>query len=69
LVQKMAEVSGGILSWDFVTNIFLWLIVILLFIVLAVGENIKEELKHIEMDQHNELKLIKEELRLMRRRK
>lgn len=62
LIQKMVSVGGGLLSWDSVQSLFLWLMVILLVIILAANESLKEELKTIQKNQTTELALIRKEL-------
>jgi len=51
------------LSWQAIQTIFLWLILICVIILLAVSENMKEELRIVIENQSNELKLLREELR------
>ncbi|MBW2987834.1 hypothetical protein KY336_04760 [Candidatus Woesearchaeota archaeon] len=65
LIQKMVSVGGGLLSWDSVQSLFLWLMVILLVIVLAANEALKEELKTVQKNQTEELGLIRKELKMM----
>ena len=57
LVHKLA-VSGEVLSWDFVQGLFLWFIIIILLILVAVLENVKEELKIIIAEQSQEISLL-----------
>ena len=65
MIQKMIAVTGGVLSWESIMSVFLWILVILFLIMLAANENVKEELKRIQLNQTNELKLIKQELRYL----
>jgi len=69
MIQKMSSLGGGLLSWEAVSSIFLWLISILILILLAANENVKEELKFIQFNQTQELKLIKQELRFLQPKK
>lgn len=69
MIQKMASLGGGLLSWEAVSSIFLWLLSILMLILLAANENVKEELKWIQSNQINELKLIKQEIRFLQPKK
>ena len=52
LIHKMVVASGA-MNWDFVIGIFLWLIIVTLMILVAVVENVKEELKII-INKHGE---------------
>ena len=65
MIQKMVSATGGILTWESIMSVFLWILVSLSLITLAANENVKEELKWIQHNQVNELKLIKQELRYM----
>jgi len=51
------------LSWPAVQTIFLWLILICVIIMVAVSENMKEELRIVLENQTEELKLLREEIR------
>ena len=68
LIQKMASFEGAVLSWNVVSNVFLWLFVVLMVVMLAVQENVKEELKEVITNQTEEMKLLKQEIRFIRRR-
>ena len=68
LIQKMASLEGAVLSWNVVSNVFLWLFVVLRVAMLAVQENVKEELKEVIKNQTEEMKLAKQEIRFIRRR-
>lgn len=57
LIHKMV-VSSGMMTWDFVMGIFLWLIIVILMILVAVVENVKEELKIIICKHGEEIKLL-----------
>ena len=59
LISKTYTVEGGQLSWDFLQATFLWLLIVIFIIVLAIGEDIKEG---ILIEQLNELKSIKKSL-------
>ncbi|MAH01862.1 hypothetical protein CMO87_01870 [Candidatus Woesearchaeota archaeon] len=59
LISKAYTVEGGQLSWDFLQTTFLWLLIVIFIIVLAIGEDIKEG---ILIEQLNELKSIKKSL-------
>ena len=65
MIQKMISATGGVLSWESIMSVFLWVLVILVLIILAANENVKEELKWIQNNQINELKLIKQEIRYL----
>ena len=51
------------LSWDAVHAVFLWLILIGVIILVAVAENMKEELRIVIENQNQEMKLLREELK------
>ena len=51
------------LSWSAVQTIFLWLILICVIILVAVSENMKEELKLVIENQTEEMRLLREEIR------
>ena len=57
LIHKMV-VASGVLNWEFVMGIFLWLIIVILMILVAVVENVKEELKIIICKHGEEIKLL-----------
>jgi hypothetical protein len=68
-IHRMYTYSGSVLSWELIVSMLLWLISLVLIISLAVSENVKEELRVVAENQLSELKLIKEELQIMKRRK
>ncbi len=47
LIQSQYTVANEGITWDFLQTIFLWLLVVMFVIFLAVQENLKEELKEI----------------------
>ncbi|MEM4336948.1 MAG: hypothetical protein QXG86_03010 [Candidatus Woesearchaeota archaeon] len=63
VIRRVWELTGKNFGWEIVTTIFLWLILIALVILLAVSENMKEELKIVVENQLNEIKLLREEIR------
>jgi len=68
LIQKMSALEGAVLTWNVVSNIFLWLLVVLVVVLLAVNENVKEELKEVISNQTEEIKVVRQELRMLRRK-
>ena len=68
LIQKMASVDGGVLTWNMVFGVFLWLITVLILISLSVQENVKEETNMVIDNQTTELKLLRHELRSHKRK-
>ena len=60
-VHKLALVEG-LLSWQSLQTIFLWFILIVLVILAAVNENMKEELKTVIQNQIDEIKLLRREI-------
>lgn len=53
------------LSWQFLTAVFLWLILIFLVILTDSNESIKEELSFIMKEHIEETKLLKEEVKAL----
>ena len=59
LISKAYVVEGSQLSWGFLQTIFLWLLMVIFIILLAIGEDIKEG---ILIEQLEEIKSMKEAL-------
>jgi Na+/melibiose symporter-like transporter len=57
LIGKTYVIEGNHLSWGFLQTIFLWLLMVIFIILLAIGEDIKEG---ILIQQLNEIKSLKE---------
>ena len=57
LVSKVYVVEGEVLSWGFLQAIFLWLLMVIFIILLAIGEDIKEG---ILIEQLQEIRSLKE---------
>jgi len=57
--------SESLLSWQFLSVLFLWLILVFIVILTASNEGIKEELGVIIKEHIEETKLIKEEIKLL----
>ena len=53
------------LSWQFLTSVFLWLMLIFLVILTDSSESIKEELSVIIREHIEETKLLKEEVKAL----
>lgn len=56
LISKTYAIEGEELSWGFLQTIFLWLVMVIFIILLAISEDIKES---IFIEQLEELKSIK----------
>ena len=56
----------GYLSWSFLQGIFLWLILIVMLIIAALLENVKEEVSIIIREHICETKLLRQETVLLR---
>jgi len=54
-------------SWDLLQTTFLWLLMILMVILAAVNENMKEELKVVIENQVEEIKLLRSDLKRKRK--
>jgi len=59
LINNTYAVEGNQLSWGFLQTTFLWLLMVIFIILLAIGEDIKEG---ILIEQLNEMKAIKDAL-------
>lgn len=59
LINKVYIVEGSKLSWGFLQTIFLWLLMVIFIILLAIGEDIKEG---ILLQQLEEIKSLKESI-------
>lgn len=55
-------VVSGADSVDALQVIFLWLILLVMIIMTSVNENMKEELKIVIRNQHEEIKLLRQDL-------
>jgi len=60
MIGKTYAAEGPGLTWGFLQTIFLWLLIVVFIILLAIGEDIKEG---IFIEQLDELKAIKEYLK------
>jgi hypothetical protein len=54
------------LSWNALQTTFLWLILIVMIILAAVNENMKEELKMVINNQVKEMQLLRDDLKRKR---
>jgi len=59
-------VGYGLYSFEAVVCLLIWIGLIILVILTAVNENSKEELKIIIRQQHDEMKLLREDMRRKR---
>ena len=60
MVNKVFQAEGYRLSWGFLQTVFLWLLMVIFIILLAIGEDIKEG---ILLEQTEHLKEIKAALK------
>ncbi|MFH1073334.1 MAG: hypothetical protein V1743_07945 [Nanoarchaeota archaeon] len=58
--------SGQNELWGMVSSIFLWLMLIVMIVLLATEEDVKEELAIIMKQQIEEVRLIREEVKLLK---
>lgn len=58
MISRVYVIEGSQLSWGFLQTIFLWLLMVIFIIMLAIGEDIKEG---ILIQQLDEIKALKEE--------
>lgn len=56
----------GYLSWGLLQGIFLWLILLLLLIIAAIMENVKEELTIVIKEHILETKLLRQETSMLK---
>ena len=56
MVNKVFQMEGGTLSWGFLQTVFLWLLIVIFIILLAIGEDIKEGLMVEQTEQLTEIK-------------
>ncbi|MBI2134805.1 hypothetical protein HYU09_02365 [Candidatus Woesearchaeota archaeon] len=66
LIGKVYAIEGSQLSWGFLQTIFLWLLMVIFIIMLAIGEDIKEG---ILLQQLEEIKGLKEFMRAQGKKK
>lgn len=66
-IHKMYLSTGMNLTWDLLNVMFLWLILAVMLIQLAVNENVKEELKLVVQEHLEEIKLLRKDLTKKRR--
>ena len=59
LIKKTYAAEGQILSWGFLQTTFLWLLMVIFIIMLAIGEDIKEG---ILIQQLEEIKSLKDSM-------
>lgn len=65
MIGKTYASEGPGLTWEFLQTIFLWLLIVVFIILLAIGEDIKEG---IFIEQLDELKAIREYLKKGRKK-
>ena len=64
MIKQLADTGG--LNSDLLNIVFLWLILIMFIILVAVSEDVKEDLRVITENQVKEIKLLNQETRLVR---
>ena len=62
-IQQMYMAEGRVLSWALLQTMFLWLMLAVFIIMMAVNENVKEELKVIINEHLEEIKLLRADLK------
>ncbi len=67
LIQSKFIAAGSEISWDFMKTVLIWLVVVLGVLVLAVLENMREELSEVIQNQTQEIRLISFESRLLQK--
>ena len=66
-VHRMYVLQNYVLSWDLLQAMFLWLLLAIMMIMLAVIENVKEELRIVIEEHLEEIKLLRKDLAKKRR--
>jgi len=66
LINKVFISEGYELSWGFLQTVFLWLLMVIFIVMLAIGEDIKES---ILLDQFDEIKALRKDISDFMRRK
>ena len=56
LISKTYAVTGNQLSWGFLQTTFLWLLMVVFIILLAIGEDIKEGILIAQLEEIRSLK-------------
>lgn len=64
MIHKLALIDSS-LSWNMILSIFLWMLIILLIVMVAVTENVKEETRAILEREIEKIRL----LRMQKKRK
>ena len=55
-INKVFIAEGYDISWGFLQTVFLWLLMVIFIIILAIGEDIKEGILLRQLDEIRELK-------------
>lgn len=66
VIHRMVAVERA-LSWNLLQATFLWILMILMIILAAVNENMKEELKIVIQNQIEEIRLLRNDLKKKKR--
>lgn len=64
MISKTYAAEGPGLSWGFLQTIFLWLLIVIFIILLAIGEDIKEG---ILIEQLEEIKSLTDQLKRIKK--
>lgn len=59
LIHKLILIKN-VLSWDLVISIFMWFIIIILIIITAVSENVKEEISEIIKKETAKIRILRQ---------
>ena len=55
-INRIFEAEGYKVGWEFLQTVFLWLLMVIFIIVLAIGEDIKEGILLRQLEEIKELK-------------
>lgn len=65
-INKVYMGAGNGLDWEVLQTILLWLVLLVLIVLLATEEDVKEELGIIIKEHIEETKIMKEEIQILR---
>ncbi|MBI3032348.1 hypothetical protein HYY69_02645 [Candidatus Woesearchaeota archaeon] len=64
-IQQQLQ-QDGMMSWNFILSVLVWLVLLVLFIIAALVVDVKEELKILLQDHSEEIRLLKTETAFMK---
>ena len=67
-INFLFQQGGGVFNWNVLYAILIWLILIILFIIAAVNEDMKEELGILIKEGQEEMSLLRADLKVKRKK-